>query len=114
MSYQPSLFDPPAAAAAREAGIAQAAANTSAGFAVHARRAIHLAATLNADFTADEVLALLDSWGVTTHNLAALGPVFLAAARAGEIEKTGEQRRTIIARRHRDLTVWRGSARLAR
>ena len=111
MSHQPSLFDPPAEVErARDLGIATAAAGASPSWKAAARTALRTVAAREPDFTADDVLAELERMGAPrTPNLAALGPVFLAAARAGEIVKTGELRRTRFARRHRDLTVWRSS-----
>jgi len=60
------------------------------------------------DFTSDDVLQAMEAAGVPMAgvNLAALGPVFQAASRAGEIRKTGTLRPSRFARRHRDLTVW--------
>jgi hypothetical protein len=67
------------------------------------------------DFTADDVIERLDrlAGGPETHSLAALGPLFLRAARARLIEKTGGHRPTRIARRHRDLVVWQAGPELS-
>lgn len=59
-------------------------------------------------FTADDVVELLEDRGVATENLAALGPVFQRASRAGTIRKTGLLIPSRIPRRHRDLTEWIG------
>lgn len=108
--HQPSLWDQPdpeAAAVARAEGIALADEMADGAWKLLARAVIRQCATLMVDFTADDVVVALDQQGAPrTHNLAALGPVFLAAARAGEIRKTGALRPSRIARRHRDLTVW--------
>lgn len=61
-------------------------------------------------FTADDVIDRLERTGAPlTHNLAALGPVFLRGARAGVIVKAGHTVASRIRRRHRDLTVWRAA-----
>lgn len=106
----PSLFDSPAEVeAARADGIARADEHANPDWKQAARRAIAACAYRYPDFTADEVWAELAEAGVdcSTHEPSALGPVFLAASRAGIIRKTGATRRTKLARRHRDLTVWR-------
>lgn len=107
---QPSLFDQPdpeEAARARADGIGQADAGATPAWKTAARIAIRHCANHLADFTADDVLERMTNTGAPrTGNLAALGPVFLASARAGEIRKTGGLRRSRYARRHRDLTVW--------
>lgn len=108
---QPSLFDQPdeaGAAVARDAGIGTADLNADRAWRTSATEAIRwCAANYPEGFTADEVLMRLASIGAPlTHNLSALGPRFLAAARAKVIVKTGETRPSRFARRHRDLTVW--------
>lgn len=105
--------DPVEAAKARDAGIAMAASGVSTAWRSAAREAIRNRSVALDDFTADDVLEALSSAGVplTGVNLAALGPIFLAAARAGEIRKTGSLRPSRFARRHRDLTVWERSPR---
>ena len=59
------------------------------------------------EFTADDLVELLENESVKTHNLAALGPIFLKASRAGWIANTGRMERTRISRRHRKITVWK-------
>ena len=65
-------------------------------------------AHMHPDFTADEVWHRLEEhYGLeATHEPSAIGPVFLRAARAGVIRKTGELRPSTNKARHRDLTVW--------
>lgn len=108
---QTSLFDPPddpdRAQRARDEAIGNADAHANPQWKATAREAIRWCAAAYTDgFTADHVLRYLAERDVYTHNLAALGPLFLAASRAGEIRKTGEQWPSTIPRRHRDLTVW--------
>lgn len=65
-------------------------------------------AHMHPDFTTDEVWHRLEKhYGLeATHEPSAIGPVFLRAARAGVIRKTGELRPSTNKSRHRDLTVW--------
>lgn len=110
---QPSLFDdepdPERARRARDEGIGQADHHADPTWKTRAREAIrHCAVAFPDGFTADNVLAYMATNGVNTVNMPALGPVFLAAARDGLIEKTGEYWPSTIPRRHRDLVVWRG------
>lgn len=110
--HQPSLFDdgpdPQRARRARDEGIGAAAAHAHPVWQARAREAIrHCAVACPDGFTADHVLAYMASNDVATIAKPALGPVFLAAARDQEIEKTGEYWPSTIPRRHRDLTVWR-------
>jgi hypothetical protein len=67
-----------------------------------------LAAELS-EITADDIVMRMEQRypDVTTHNLAALGPVFLRAQKAGLIENTGRLVQSRIPRRHRKITVWR-------
>jgi hypothetical protein len=109
--FAPTLFDDPdpvAAAGARAEGISQAERGVGRAWVAAARAAIRNRSVVMEDFTADDVLVAMEGAGVPLIgvNLAALGPVFLAAARAGEIRKTGLQRPSRFRRRHRDLTVW--------
>lgn len=100
-------FDAVAAQAARDDGIARAGAHAPAQWREAAQGALAWCSAHHETFTADEVLARLGDVGApAAHNLSALGPVFLAAARAGDIRKTGTLRPSRLARRHRDLTVW--------
>lgn len=109
---QPSLFDPneedpEGAARARADGIGQADTGADAQWKALARDAVRFCALAYPDgFTADNVLRNLALAGAKTHNVPALGGVIQAAARAGEIRKTGRTRPSTIRRRHRDLTVW--------
>lgn len=119
MGDQVSLFDddddddrfdrPEDVEAARADGISRAEEHADAAWKATAYLAVlGCAATFPDGFTADEVWASIEAKGdVSTHEPAALGPVFLRASRAGVIVKTGGQRRSRFARRHRDLTVWR-------
>lgn len=112
---QRSLFDqneedPEGAAVARAEGIGLADAGTDAQWKATARDAVRSCSLLHPDgFTADHVLRQLALHGGKTHNVPALGAVIQAAARDGEIEKTGEAWPSTIRRRHRDLTVWRST-----
>jgi len=107
---QLSLLDYEAAAEAREEGIAQADANADDDWREVATHVVDLLAGTGEPFTADHVVAMLEElWpDVTTHNLAALGPVIRHAARRGDIVKTGRLVHSSIARRHRDLVEWCG------
>jgi hypothetical protein len=74
-----------------------------------------LAAELS-EITADDIVMRMEQRypDVTTHNLAALGPVFLRAQKAGLIENTGRIVQSRIPRRHRKITVWRSLRRAGR
>lgn len=105
------IDDGPDAIAARQArdeGIGAAAINASPRWTAAARLALTWCAVHHDDFTADDVWARLHEVepATRTHEPAALGPVFLWAAREGLIAKTGELRPSVYRRRHRDLTVW--------
>ena len=102
---------PATAAQAKADGIARADANADPWWKEAAYEATRFCAQHCDDFTADEVWTNLARRGldVSTHNPAALGPVFQRAARAGLITKTGELRPSTNPRRHRDLTVWRAA-----
>jgi hypothetical protein len=100
-------FDPPAdVELARQAGIDQSGDTAGGDWKTEAAEQVRFLARTLDDFTTDEVIARLELLGVVPSNLMALGAVMQSAARAGVIRKTGEVRRTKIARRHRDLTVW--------
>lgn len=105
MSHEQLSFDQ--ALAVREAAIETAGAHASPTWRRAADEAVRWCAADLVTFTTDDVLARLAAVSAPpTHSLTALGPVMLAAARAGVITKTGEVRPSRIARRHRDLTVW--------
>lgn len=61
------------------------------------------------EITADDVLQHMERHypDVHTHNLAALGPVFMRAQKAGLIATTGRMVQSRIPRRHRKITVWK-------
>jgi hypothetical protein len=107
MTAHPSLFDPPAAAAARADGIQRADDNADDDWKETALDGIRILARRDR-FTADDVLEWLERCEVGTHNLAALGPVMQRAARAGWIRSTKTYVPTRIPRRHRDVLVWEG------
>jgi hypothetical protein len=103
-----SPVDPPAAAAARQASIERVDEHAALDWKTVARRVISEVAATGRPFTADHVVEVLerDHPDVWTHNLAALGPLFLASAKRGDIRKTGRLVASTIPRRHRDLTEW--------
>ncbi len=103
---QLSLFD--AALQARQDGIDRADANADEHWKLAAERIINHLAHCHVPFTSDDVVERLERIGVTTHNWAALGPVFQRASRSGLIRKTGALVPSRIPRRHRDLTEWIG------
>lgn len=94
--------------AATEAAIAQVDENADEAWKAAALEAIRLCALEHTEFTADEVwVRLAERPDLSTHEPAALGPVFLRAARAGWIHNTDRRRkRSILAQRHRELTIW--------
>lgn len=92
----------------RDAAIAQVEMHADAGWKDAAAGLVVELADRGVPFTSDDVVELLEDRGVSTHNLAALGPVFQRAARAGTIRKTGLLIPSRIPRRHRDLTEWIG------
>lgn len=107
MTYAPSLFDDPREA--RDDAIARADDHANPEWRERAYQAVRKVARMRLDFTADEVWDELADVSETTHNPSALGPVFLRAAKAGVIVKTGELRLSKHTQRHRDLTVWRAA-----
>lgn len=109
---RPTLFDPTAAAAARQAGINDADDHANEIWKQDAYEAVRIVSTRLDDFTSDEVWEELQGTLTLTHEPAALGPVMLKACRDGIIIKTDELRKTKIPRRHRDLVVWRSALRI--
>ncbi len=95
--------------AATEAAIDKVDANADEAWKSMALSCIGWCAKHMASFTADEVWdALAEYPDLGTHEPAALGPVFLRAARRGWIENSGERRkRSTHKQRHRELTIWR-------
>jgi hypothetical protein len=70
---------------------------------------VQTAAILNTEFTADDVIELLESEHpeVATHTNRALGPIFLRAEREGLIRNTDRVVKSRLPRRHgRKITVW--------
>lgn len=100
---QPSLFD------VVEAAIATADRNANPDWKDAAARCIAFFAGQCREFTSDDVIERLEEHypDAATHNMAALGPLFLRASRAGLIENTGRMIQSRIPRRHRKITVWR-------
>jgi uracil-DNA glycosylase len=103
----PSLIDPVAAAAAKQAGIDAADAYADEVWKQAAYLAIARLCVLLDEFTADEVWEELQGTTATTRQPSALGPVFMQARDDGLIVNTGRLRPTKLSRRHRDITVWR-------
>ena len=107
---QLSFDSPVEVIAARKSGIADAEAHADVGWKAAAFDVVCCCARNHVPFTADHVWTMLPVLypDVTTHEPAALGPVFLRAAREGIIVKTGMLRSSKLKRRHRDLTEWVG------
>lgn len=103
-----AAFDPPEKVeAARQGGISRSEQNACPEWKQRAVDALSQVAALGAPFTADEVWLLLERSGVAMPGTpAALGPIFLNAAKQRLIAKTGRLVRTKFARRHRDLVEW--------
>lgn len=94
------------ARAARDEAIERVDDNADAEWKEDAYSVVMRLAKVGKPFTADEVWEVLGLGG--THEPAALGPVFLRAAKASAIVKTGRLVPTRFARRHRELTEWIG------
>jgi len=59
------------------------------------------------EFTSDEVWLALEAHDTTTHEPAAMGPIFLRGAREGIIVNTKRHRkRSVYSKRHHELTLW--------
>jgi hypothetical protein len=99
----PTLLD---ALAARDAGIERADDHADNFWKLQAYALVVWCSRTLPTFTADDIWDELEKSDCTTHEPAALGPVFLRAARAGMIRKTGDLRPSRHPRRHRELTVW--------
>ena len=109
VAEQAQLFNDEVARAKAD-GIARAEIHADVRWKSDARAALRWCCERYPEFTADEVWQRLGEAGAaTTHEPAALGPIFLWASRQGIIVKTGYVRPTRFARRHRDLTVWRSA-----
>jgi len=104
----PPGFDlPEQVEAARKAGIDAAEEHADPEWKTAARSALLQVAAEGGPFTADHVWLVLDRQNVSMPRTpAALGPIFLGAAKGGLIRKTGRFVRTRFARRHRDLVEW--------
>lgn len=100
--------DVAATAAATEASIDEAEQHADEQWKAIALAAVGWCAKHYELFTADEVWTRLTEFpDVGTHEPAALGPIFLKAAKADWIVKTNETRkRSQFKQRHRELTVW--------
>ena len=97
-------------AAARAEGIRRADDNAHPDWKSAAFDAVLWCARMRIDFTSDDVTERLDEVGENCGaNPSALGPVFLRASREGHIVKVPALRPSRIARRHRDLQVWRAA-----
>lgn len=73
-----------------------------------AMQAVHDAARALAELTTDDVLAILNTQPVATHEGRALGPVMLRASERGWIENTGRVKKSLAVSRHRaPKTIWR-------
>lgn len=104
MKKDPDLFDWKTHA---EPAIKQALENSNEDWRDFAFKCVVNASRIHSDFTSDEVIRLLDEEPAQTHNLMALGGIFIKAEKQGFIENTGTTRQTTIKTRHRKLTVWR-------
>ena len=110
---QPMLFDEESATTptqtddVRKAAIERADQNADALWKRAAADCLHQVAQQKFELTADDVLELLERQLVQTHNLAALGPVFVRAAKQGWIQNTDRMVQSRIPRRHRKITVWK-------
>jgi hypothetical protein len=102
MNTQPELWD------IIESSIAKSDESADYDWKLAAADSLERVAKSKAELTADDVLELMESRhpDVTTHNLAALGPIFLRAQKAGLIENTNRIVQSRIPRRHRKITVW--------
>jgi hypothetical protein len=75
------------------------------------RRAIEFLAGRGQEFTADDVWALIEPIGVTTHEPNAMGAMFNHARRDGLIESDGIYRPSTRRNAHRRMVrVWRAAA----
>ncbi len=72
---------------------------------------LHTLAETRDEFTADDLVEMLETKEVHTHNLAALGPLFLRASKRGLIRNSGRMVQSRIPRRHRKITVWQSTQR---
>lgn len=107
-----SLFEPfapelPPAQAAREEAIQRVEENAPPSWNREADATIRAVAARGEPFTADD---LWEAGLEKPPTPAALGPVFLRAAKAGLIRKTGRLIPTRDPVRHRDLTEWEKAA----
>lgn len=101
---QADLFDWDAARQSREAAMGRADDHADADWKDAALAAVYAAALERQTLTSEHVLPLIDK-RYTTHDLRALGPVLVRAAKLGWIEKTGQYQPS--ARRHMSpLTLW--------
>lgn len=102
---QPDLFE----SAATDAAVALAGTNADPDWLLAARRACAHVCERQDFFTADDVAALLDRWGVPpTHEPRAMGAVLRWAKSARLCEPTGEYKPTVRPQGHQaPKRVWR-------
>ena len=93
--------------AAKQDGIGRAHRHADPEWKKQAWAAILAALATAEPFTADHVWAILDDRQVERpHTPAALGPLFIEAAKLGLIRKTGRHVSTRYKRRHHEMLEW--------
>lgn len=95
--------------AATEAAIRQVDEHADLEWRRRAYEAVRWCAYNLYEFTSDSAWQYLAERhpNVTTHEPAAMGPIFRRAAQQGLIRKAGTFRKSVFSQRHRDLVVWR-------
>jgi hypothetical protein len=93
--------------AATEASIAQVEEHAFEEWKLLAYECLVECAKKHPEFTSDEVWLALEEHDTSTHEPAAMGPIFLRGARAGIIVNTKRHRkRSVYSKRHHELTLW--------
>ncbi len=92
---------------ARAQALEQVEANADDAWKRAAMSAVYDAARAKVELTTDDVLEILRTQPVATHEGRALGPVMLRAAQQGWIENTGRVKKSLAVSRHRaPKTIW--------
>lgn len=101
-------FDAMRAKLARDAAVAHVDEHADDAWKIAARAAVQAVSLRRAEFTTDDVLEVLRTQPVATHEGRALGPVMLHAARMGWVENTRRfQKSNAVSRHNAPKTVWR-------
>ena len=107
--FDPGVYDPVAAARAKDYSMTQVKQHADHDWKVEAARIVRYLASTREEFTTDAVWYLLEQFtDVSTHEPRAMGPIMLAAAKNGQIRATDRTTKSVRVVNHmRPIQVWR-------